>query len=188
MSGTDPHSDDQTEDSESIDDLSRELRQRVGHEMRLEAEMIEQDAASVERRRRRMADLAIELLSRGDTVTVLAGDRSIRGKLSQARGEIISLETATGRFDVQLASGVALRVDERSTAGGVPPRSGSDTLRARLLEHELSGTGIEVWAPGNRIDVRGSIGAVGKDHVIVLDQDDAEWILQLSDIAWVRAI
>ena len=134
--------------------------------MRLEAEMVEQDAASVELRRRRLADVAIELLSRGDTVTVIAGERTVRGRLSYARGEIASVETPTGRVDVHLSAGVALRIDERTTEGGTTPRPGSDTLRARLLEQELSGTDIEVWAPAHGIDVSGSIAAVGKDRCV----------------------
>ena len=129
---------DSGDEFESLDDLGRELRERVGNEMRLEAEMLEQDAASVELRRRRLADIAIELLSRGDTVTVIAGQRSIRGRLSYARGEIATMETSTGPIDVHLSAGVVLRVDERSAEGGVTPRSGSDTLRARLLEQELA--------------------------------------------------
>ena len=42
--------------------------------------------------------------------------------------------------------------------------------------------------PAHGLDVSGSIVAVGKDHVIVRDQDDAEWIVLLDDIAWIRAI
>jgi hypothetical protein len=175
-------------DSEPPDDLARELRERVGHEMRQEAEMLEQDAASVEMRRRHIADVAIEILSRGDIVTVIAGDRSIRGHLSYARGEIASVETAAGRVDIHLAAGVILRVDERSTEGGRTPRVGSDTLRARLLELELSGRGVELWVPAQGIEVTGPITAVGKDHVIVRDQDNAEWIVLLVDVAWIRTI
>jgi hypothetical protein len=173
---------------DSLDDLGRELRERVGHELRLEAEMIEQDAASVEFRRRRMADLAVELLSRGDTVTVIAGERSLRGRLSYARGDIASLETGHGPVDVHLSAGVALRIDERTSEGGTAPRSGSDTLRARLLEHELAGTNVEAWAPSHGINVGGSIAAVGKDHVILRDVDATEWVLLLQDIAWIRLL
>ena len=175
------------DESGPLDDLGRELRERVGNEMRREAEFIEQDAATVELRRRRFADLAIELVSRGDTVTVIAGDRSLRGRLIYARGEIASLHAGVGRVDVHLPAGVALRIDERSTEGGVAPRRGSDTLRARLLELELSGKGMEVWAPTHGIDVRGDIVAVGTDHVIVQDADDTGWVLLFLDIAWIRA-
>jgi hypothetical protein len=173
---------------EPLDDLGRELRERVGNEMRQEAELIEQDAATVELRRRRLADIAIELVSRGDIVTVMAGDRSLRGRLTYARGEIASLQAAVGRVDIHLPAGVALRVDERSTEGGMAPRKGSDTLRARLLELELSNSAIEAWVPTHGFDVRGAIVAVGKDHVIVQDADDAEWVLLLFDIAWIRAV
>ena len=173
---------------EPLDDLGRELRERVGNEMRQEAELIEKDAATVELRRRRLADIAIELVSRGDIVTVMAGDRSLRGRLIYARGEIASLQAAVGRVDIHLPAGVVLRVDERSTEGGMAPRKGSDTLRARLLELELSNSSIEAWVPTHGFDVRGAIVAVGKDHVIVRDADDAEWILLLLDIAWIRAV
>lgn len=173
---------------DSLDDLGRELRHRIGHEMRLEAEMAEQDAATFEQRGRRMADLAIELLSRGDTVTAIAGERSLRGRLSHARGDIASLETPTGRVDLHLTAGVALRIDERTTSGGTAPRSGSATLRARLLEYELSGTAIEVWVPAHRVEVSGDIAAVGKDHVILTGRQESEWVLLLADIAWVRSL
>jgi hypothetical protein len=177
-----------SDDSEALDDLGRELRERVGGELRQEAELIEQDATTVQLRRRRIADLAIELVSRGDIVTIIAGDRSLRGRLTYARGEIASVDAAAGRFDIHLPAGVALRVDERSTDGGVAARKGSDTLRARLLELELSGTAIELWIPGHGVDVIGSIEAVGKDHVVVRDQDGAEWVLLFFDIAWIRVI
>ena len=179
---------DARDDSESLEDLGRELRERVGNEIRQEAEMLEQDAAAVELRRRRIADVAIELLSRGDIVTAIAGDRSVRGPLSHARGEIASLATGAGRVDLHLAAGVVLRVDERTLTGGTAPKSGSDTLRARLLENELAGIDIEVWAPAHKVDVSGTIVAVGKDHVILRDQDGSEWTLPLDDIAWVRGL
>ena len=47
---------------DSLDDLGREQRERMGNELRLEAEMVEKDAASVEQRRRTLADLAIEFV------------------------------------------------------------------------------------------------------------------------------
>lgn len=176
---------DAPDDSGSLDDLGRELRERVGNEIRQEAEMQEQDAAAVELRRRHFADVAVELLSRGDIVTVIAGDRSIRGPLTYARGEIASIATGAGLVDVHLAAGVILRVDERATEGGTAPRSGSDTLRARLLEQELAGIDITVWAPAHKVDVSGTIVTVGKDHVIVRDRDGSEWAMPLDDIAWV---
>ena len=172
---------------ESLDDLGRELRERVGHEVQREAEMIEHDAASLQLRRRRLEDVATELVSRGDTVTVIAGARSIRGTLVYARGEIASVAIADGpAFDVHLRAGVMLRVDERSPAGGRAARRGSNTLRARLLEHELSGTSVEVWVPAHGVEAMGSIQAVGKDHLILTDRDGAEWVVVLDDIAWVR--
>ncbi|MGI9609885.1 MAG: hypothetical protein ACR2NL_06285 [Acidimicrobiia bacterium] len=183
MDGVEP-----PDDSEALDDLGRELRERVGKEMRQEAELLEQDAATVELRRRRLADIAIELVSRGDIVTIIAGDRSLRGRLTYARGEIASVEAPVGRVDVHLPAGVVVRVDERSTDGGRTPRKGSDTMRARLLELELAGTDIEVWVPSHGIDVSGTIVAVGKDHVVVRDRDDSEWAILLYDIAWVSGI
>ena len=96
----------------TLDDLGRELRERVGNEMRLEAEMMEQDAASVELRRREIGDVAVELMSRGDLVTAIAGDRRLQGRIEFARGEVASLRTAVGLADIHLVPGVVLRVDE----------------------------------------------------------------------------
>lgn len=173
---------------DSLDDLGRELRERVGAEMRLDAEMLERDGMSVELRRRSMGDVAVEMLSRGDTVTVIAGSKSIRGRLSFARGRLASLATAGGTVDVNLRSGVALRVDERATEGGVSPAPGSGTLRARLLEYDLANVDIGLWAPAHEVEVAGAITAVGKDHVIVVDDDNTEWAVMLKDIAWVRPL
>ena len=173
---------------DQLDDLGRELRERVEAEMRLEAEMLEHDSALVERRRRSLADLAIELVSRGDTVTAIAGDKALRGRLSYARGDIASMDTGSGTVDLHLAAGVVLRLDERRTEGGTAPRPGSDTLRARLLEYEMDGRSIEVWMPAHGVDVSGSIGAVGKDHLVVIDRDGAEWMAPLTTIAWVRPL
>ena len=174
MEGTDP-----------LDDLGRELRERMGEELRAEAELVERDAATVERRRRTMADVAGELVSRGDTVSVIAGDQVLRGTLIYARGELARIQTASGRADVNLASPLVLRVDARSHDGGTAARQGADTLRARLLEYDMEAVAIEVWAPAHGATVSGSILAVGRDHVLLADRDGAEWVLRLMDIAWV---
>lgn len=172
----------------SLDDLGRELRRRVGEEMRLEAEMLEQDAASVELRRREIGDVAVELMSRGDLVTVIAGEKQIKGCIEFARGEVASLRTTSGLVDVHLTPGVVLRVDERSNSGGRPPHSGSETMRARMLEHELSSRRVTVWSPAVAMEVTGQIAAVGKDHVIVSDIDEARWVFRLEDVAWAIAV
>jgi hypothetical protein len=171
----------------SLDDLGRELRERVEHEIRHEAEMLERDSVSFELRRRRIGDLAIELLSRGDIVTIIAGSKSIKGRLSFARGRLASLETVAGRVDVNLRS-VALRVEERATEGGVGPRPGAGTLRACLLEYDMEGTSIEIWAPSHDLTAAGPIVAVGRDHVILAEAGDTELAVMLKDIAWVRAL
>ena len=171
---------------DQLDDLGRELRERVEAEMRLEAEMLEHDSALVEQRRRTTADLALELVSRGDTVTAIAGEKALRGRLVYARGTIASIDTGSGPADSHLAAGVVLRIDERHLAGGVSPRSGSDSLRARLLEYEMDGRPIEIWIPAHGIEVAGAIGAVGRDHLVLIDPDGSEWVAQLNDIAWVK--
>lgn len=171
----------------TFDDLGRELRERVGNDMRLEAELLEQDAAAVERHRRVIGDVAVELMSRGDLVTVIAGGRQIKGRIEFARGEVATLRTSHGLADVHLTPGVVLRVDERSTAGGKSPRSGSDTMRARMLEHELASDRVTVWAPALVTEVSGQIAAVGKDHIVVSDVDGVEWVFRLEDVAWAMA-
>lgn len=171
---------------DSLDDLGRELRERMGEELRQEAEMVEHDASLVELRRRTLADVALELASRGDLVTAIAGDKSLTGRLAYARGEIALIETSAGMADLHLAAGIILRVDERRPAGGIAPRQGSDTLRARLLEHELANRAIAMWLPGHGVEIEGPIHAVGKDHVIVTGLDQTEWVALFRDVAWVQ--
>ncbi|MBT8203589.1 MAG: hypothetical protein HKN74_12855 [Acidimicrobiia bacterium] len=168
-----------------LDELGRELRERMGDELRAEAELVEQDAATVELRRRTVADVALELVSRGDTVSVIAGEKVLRGTLVYARGELARIHTASGRADINLASPVVLRVDARSRDGGTAARPGADTLRARLLEYDMEDVAIELWAPTPATTVSGSISAVGRDHVVLEDHDGADWIVRLVDIAWI---
>jgi len=156
--------------------------------MREDAEMLEQDSLTVELRRRRIGDMAVELMSRGDMITVIAGSKSIRGLLTFARGRLAALTVAGDTVDVNLRSGVALHVDKRATAGGVSPRPGPRTLRARLLEYEVANVGVELWAPAHDVEVAGSIGAVGRDHLVVIDHENTEWVIMLNDIAWVRPL
>lgn len=176
---------DRSAGDDPLDDLGQELRERIGSEMRQEAEMAEHEAAVVERRRRRLEDVARDLVSRGDTVSVFAGDRSIRGILTYARGDIALLETAEGLVDVHLAASVVVRVDRRSTAGGIASRRGADTLRARLLEHEMAAGRLELWCAAQGLEIAGELLAVGKDHVIMRNDDAQEWTIPLSEIAWV---
>ncbi|MGI9648013.1 MAG: hypothetical protein ACR2OI_05795, partial [Acidimicrobiia bacterium] len=105
-----------------------------------------------------------------------------------ARGRLASLETAGGRVDVNLRSGVAVRVEARATEGGRTPRPGSGTLRARLLEYEMEGSSIEIWAPAHDLEASGPIAAVGRDHLILADSDGSELAIMFKDIAWVRAL
>ena len=180
--------DDTTPGDDFLDELGRELRERIGAEMRWEAETSERDAAAVEMRRRLVADVARELASRGDTVSLFAGARSVRGTITYARGDIATLDTPGGQVDAHLAAGLILRVDTRSPSGGTAPRSGSDTLRARLLEHEVLGNRLEFWSARHDLEISGDVITVGKDHVIVQDRNNQEWIIPLMDVAWVRRV
>lgn len=180
--------DDGTSGDDYLNELGRELREAIGAEMRLEAETSERDAAAVEMRRRLLADVARELASRGDTVTLFAGARSVRGTVTYARGDIATLDTPGGQVDAHLAAGLVLRVDARSPSGGTASRSGSDTLRARLLEHELARNRLEFWSARHGLEISGDVIAVGKDHAIVRDRDDQEWTIPLMDVAWVRRV
>ena len=53
-----------------------------------------------------------------------------------------------------------------------------------MLELEISREFVEVVSINSTDPLRGTIAIVGKDHLVILDRDDAEWFVPLSAIAF----
>lgn len=173
------------DDAEALAQLGSELRQRVGHEFRADAEEGERLADQARRRKRTLAGVARELMARGDTVLVVVGDRNVTGTVRHAAGDLLTLATTGGRVDVNLTAPALLRVVERATAGGLEPDSGPGSFKARLYELELQGRRVEVGCRLLGTGVRARIDAVAVDHVTLADDDGATWFVPLAAIEWL---
>jgi hypothetical protein len=164
--------------------LGRELRQRLGPDLRAEAEEDERLAAQAARRRRRLVDVGRDLMARGDRVAVVLPGRRLTGVVVHAAGDLLTVRTAGGEVDVHLAGPVQLRVEDRAAGGGSATSDGPTSFKARLLELELAGQPVELGAApaGEQI---GTIRAVAVDHLVWQDRDGGEWFLPLATISHV---
>jgi hypothetical protein len=135
-------------------------------EVRAEQAAYEAMALQAHWRGRRLADVASELVVRGDEVEVLAAGDPLVGTVVHAGSDYAVIETSRGQVDVQLAAMDLLRVTRRVRRGGRPPGRGARTLRARLTEHEVAGVPVRLLTRGAG-EVDGVILAVAVDHVLV---------------------
>lgn len=171
---------------DNLRDLARELRERVGGDFRAEAEEGERLAALAAARSRSLADVAIELRSRGDRVTISVVGRSFTGTIVYSGQDLCTLRGTGGLTDVRLTAAVQLQVVERATAGGRGHLAGPGTFRARLRELELDDVEVEVGGPGLPEPLRARIVTVGRDHLLVRGRDGTDRYLAESAVAYVR--
>lgn len=136
---------------------------------------------------RSLVDVARELMHRGDTVEVTAGDATFTGEVTDVGRDGLRLRTAAGIVDVQLGgpAAVVLRVVGRARSGG---RRGTDpptTFRARLLQREAGGAEVVVGSALLREELRGVV-TVGRDQLRVCDGAGSETYLPLAWVSWVH--
>ncbi|MBW3618795.1 MAG: hypothetical protein KY461_00990 [Actinobacteria bacterium] len=166
--------------------VGRQLRQGVGGELRAEAEETERLAALAARRRRSLADVAADLLARGDTVAVDVPGRRFTGRVVHAAADVMRVRTVSGAVDVPLRGPVTLSVVERARAGGVDHPGGPSSFRSRLLELELEGAAVELGDAATGDTVVGRLTAVAVDHAVVVGPGGTERYVSLAGIAYVR--
>jgi hypothetical protein len=160
------------------------MGQRFRDELRAEAEAYEQLAATDLLRGRALADVALELLHRGDVVAAAVGSRTFTGEVTYAAGDLLCVRTVSIDVDLALSGPLALHVVESAPSGGRPRGRGPSSFRARLAEHEQAGTTLEVGCPALGVELRGRLAAVAEDHVVV-DADGRRWYLGLVAVAYV---
>lgn len=168
---------------QGLEDVAAAIRT----EIRLEAEEAEREAAIAAAMRRNVADVAIELMAHGDTVALDVGGRILVGRITGVGAELLTLDANPWRVDANLASLTRLRVLKRARAGGLrgaPELSVS--LRARLLELQLSRRPVEVGMVGTDEPVVGPVALVGADHVAIGEEARPEWFLPFSALAFLR--
>lgn len=173
-----------------MDSMQRDLEEvaaAIRSEIRLEAEEAEREAALSAAMRRNLADVARELMAHGDTVAVDVGERIFVGPIVAVGADMLTIEAGSWRVDVNLNALQRMRVVRRARSGG---RRGTHdataSLRARLLELQLSGEPIEAGTTVSDEPVMGPVALVGCDHVAVGDEVGPEWFLPLASLAFVR--
>lgn len=186
-----------------LDALGRELRTRLGPELRAEAEEAERLALQAARRRRTLADVARELAARGHEVLVTVGDRRFVGVLVHAAGDLAVVRTAAGDVDVNLAAPAALRELGRASRAGARadgpraarPHAGgvgaggtttAGSFRARLFEIELAAAPVTLGCTTGGEELHGRITAVAVDHLVWQDLDRTVSYLPVAAVSHVR--
>ncbi|CAN5260672.1 hypothetical protein BH23ACT9_BH23ACT9_39190 [soil metagenome] len=152
------------------DELDR-VAAAMDAEVRAEQAAYEAMALQTEWRSRTLADVARQLVVRGDEVEVAVAGRVLRGVVAHAGEDFAVLVTASGPIDVVLSRCEHLRVARRQRQGGRPPGRGARTFRARLTEHETAALPLRLLtvgaAGGDPGAVEGVLDAVAVDHLLV---------------------
>ncbi len=165
------------------DDPASRLTWRLAAEIRADAEEDERLAALEALRSRRLADVAIELLTHGDSVTATCAGRSFSGAVVHAAGDLLSLRTPAADVDIRLTTALRLRVGASQRSAGSSRRAGAPSFKARLCEHEAGGGVVEVGCLPADV-LTGTIRAVAVDHVVLEDADTTTYAL-LDTVAYV---
>lgn len=179
---TAPENEDELDPLEALD---QELRERVGGEFRRTAEEDEFVARKAALRGRDLAQVAYELLSRGDTIRATIGGTSVRGVLTHARSTLATLSPAEGpAVHLNLAGPLTIDVIERSPGGGrTREQYGPETFVARLRELELAQAPVELLVGFGRNNPRGVIEAVSADHVMLVGE-----VTHFAPLAWIGGV
>lgn len=155
-------------------------------ERRAEASDWERLGAQHLLRERRLPDVFVELLHRGDGVVVEVAGRRFRGTVVHTAEDVACLATAAGEVDVHLTVPLLLRVVTRVQEGGRSRSPAGDSFKARLFLHEASGARVEVGTVVDGEPVTGVVAAVARDHLVVRDRDDITVYVPLHAIGYVR--
>lgn len=168
-------------------ELSR-AEQDLRSAVRLESEEDERQAAQLARRRRSLADVAFEAMSRGDRVAAAVGTRTFTGRVVFASGSLMTLEAEGATVDFNLDGPVRLRIVEAARAGGGPRTDGPGSFRGRLLELEGHHGEIEVGSPLYPDGSRGVVQVVAQDHLVLRDAAGSDWYLPLAWVGYVARV
>lgn len=168
-----------------FEELDRELREKVGGEFRRTAEEDEYAARKSALRKRDLAQIVYELLSRGDSVRVTIGTTSVRGIVTHARGTLATITPSDGlEVHLNLAGPIMFDVVERSAQGGrTREQFGPETFIARMRELELNQAPIEALVGFTDIRPAGTIEAVGVDHLMIAGETT-----HFVPLGWIGAV
>lgn len=170
------------EDTRSVpDDIDR----RIDETFRDDAEEAEYDADRLRLRDRSLADVAFDVMSRGDLLRVGTVGHNFAGTVVYVHGDLVSLAADELEVDVNLTGPVHLEILRPAHTDGVGHGRGTGSFRARLSEIESTSEIVEIIAPEVGANVLGRIEAVAEDHVMIVDPDAGHWFVPTQRIAAV---
>lgn len=153
---------------------------------RLEEEQAEREAAQLGMRTRELADVARELMSRGDLVSVRVGERVFTGRVIYAAGDLMTVQTADPTVDFNLAAPLLISVTERARSGGMPAGEGPGSFRGRLMEWERTPEPLELGlVDPARGALKGQIRVAAKDHIAFVDTTGREWFVPSASVGYL---
>jgi len=137
---------------------------------------------------RTLLERARHHMHRGDTLHVELGATRVIGRVVAVGDDVFAIDGMGGRVDLHVGPHASLgwRVARHAPSGG---SRGLDvgSFRARLLELEMNETvvdlGLTIWSGS----CRGRL-TVGRDHVVVVDDDHVDMVVALSAVQSVRVV
>jgi len=163
------------EDDWIFDPALAAINRSLHRELRAEAEL----------RARTLADIAREARNRGDRVSIATTQRGFNGQVIYAAGDLVTLRSRSFEVDINLDDVAYVRVIERGRSGGRALADGPGTFEMRLVERRSPHVRVEVGYRALRETLMGRVTTVGQDHILVLDDQDHEWVLPLGAVSYV---
>jgi hypothetical protein len=153
-------------------------------ELQEESIAAEHDAELLRKRRRKLAAVCHEWMSRGDLVTIATAGHHFEGHLVAVVNDLLVITTKTLSVSISIASMQFARSDKRAvvegTAGGITVSS----FRAALGQYEIDSSLVRLVGVEGGFDLTGIIEASTDDHVLMRDNQGLEWALPRSQIAF----
>ena len=165
--------------------LDPALERRLDAQLRREMAGAERDAERLAAKRRTLAEVVRTAVDRGDEITVATRDAEFTGTGVYARGDLLTLRTASALVEVHVAALDWVRVDRRASAGGRTSPVEAESFAARLGLLELSAETVTIVGRSGSPRVAGRISAVAVDHAVVTATDQREWYLPLRAMTFV---
>lgn len=143
----------------------------------------ERDAELLRKRRRSLADLCFEWMSRGDLVTVGIADNQFEGRITTAVNDLLVMTTKTLEVAINVSLVEFARSDRAAVFDGTTGDRTVSSFRAELGRCEIAGSSVRLIGVRGSFDLTAAIEASTDDHVLVRDRQGLEWALPRTAIA-----
>lgn len=166
-------------DHPDLESVARRARSEISEE----AVAAERDAELLRKRRRSLADVCFEWMSRGDLVTIAVADHQFEGQITAAVNDLIVVATKTLEVAANLGTIGFVRSDRSAVFEGTSGNRTVSSFRAELGRHEVEGTRVRLIGVQGSFDLTAVIAASTDDHVLAIDRQGLDWALPRTEIS-----